>query len=93
MNSLAGLIGACFLTAQFSVSKNNLVLERYEKKLYLSQLKNISDDILELINNYLVVDDKFIDKNVLKIQRAWNDNFVNINKHSRRRKLRFISYK
>ena len=75
------------------VKKNNLLLERYEKKLYLSQLKNISDDILELINNYLVVDDKFIDKNVLKIQRAWNDNFVNINKHSRRRKLRFISFK
>ena len=75
------------------IKKNNLLLERYEKKLYLSQLKNISDDILELINNYLVVDDKFIDKNVLKIQRAWNDNFVNINKHSRRRKLRFISFK
>ena len=75
------------------IKKNNLLLERYEKKLYLSQLKNISDDILELINNYLVVDDKFIDKNVLKIQRAWNDNFVNINRHSRRRKFRFISFK
>ena len=74
------------------IKKNNLLLERYEKKLYLSQLKNISDDILELINNYLVVDDKFIDKNVLKIQRAWHDNFVKINKHSRRKKFRFISY-
>ena len=52
------------------ILEKNILLDRHLKKLYLSQL-NICDDIIENINKYLIVDEKYYDKNIIKIQKFY----------------------
>jgi len=52
------------------ILKKNILLDRHLKKLYLSQF-NMCEDIIENINKYLIVDEKYYDKNIIKIQKFY----------------------
>ena len=66
------------------ILKKNILLDRSLKKLYLSKLK-ICDDILYLINFFILIDEKYYDKNIIKIQKFYKhhcyyDKFNDCNK-------------
>ena len=54
----------------FRIKENKFLINRALKRSYLLKL-DICYDIISIINFYLDIENKFFDKNIIKIQKAW----------------------